>query len=341
MILVTGGTGLLGSHLLLELVREHEEVVAIKRPSSDLGEVKRVFSRTSGEAGELFRLIDWIDIDLMNYAEVERVMIDIHQVYHCAAMVSFQPRDAKRMIEFNVRSTENIVNACLETNVGRLLHVSSSSAIGRAPEGVPADESMIWARSRSHTAYSVSKFKSEMEVWRGMEEGLKAVIVNPTIILGPGFWDRGSSVMFSRVARGLKYATPGMTGYVGVRDVVTAMTQLMASEHTGERYILSAGDHTYAEILEMIAGALGQPRKMKLLPPRALRSLARLDSVVGFVTGRRSLTPEQARAAFSRSTYSNRKVREAIGIEFTPVGEVVERIAAIYSGKRNPPPGNM
>ena len=153
MILVTGGTGLLGSHLLLELVREHEDVVALKRPSSNLNEVKRVFSYSSNEAGDLFKLIDWVDVDLMNYAEVERVMIDIDQVYHCAAMVSFQPRDRKKMIGFNTEITANIVNACIETGMARLLHVSSSSSIGKAPDGSPADESLIWTRNKTSTSY--------------------------------------------------------------------------------------------------------------------------------------------------------------------------------------------
>ena len=256
MILVTGGSGLLGSHLLLELVREHEEVVALKRPTSDLEEVKRVFSYYSGEADELFKLIDWVDADLLNYADVERVMIDIDQVYHCAATVSFQPRDRQWMIDYNTQSTANIVNACMATSVDKLLHVSSSSAIGRSPEGSPADESMIWAHTKSSTGYSVSKFKSEMEVWRGIEEGLKAVIVNPTIILGPGFWNRGSSSMFSRVAGGLKFATPGVTGYVGVQDVVSAMTQLMASDISGERFIVNSGDFSFRDVFEMMTVAL-------------------------------------------------------------------------------------
>ena len=123
MILVTGGTGLLGSHLLLELVREHEEVVALKRSSSDLEEVKRVFSYYSNEADHLFKLIDWVDVDLLYQQDMERVMIDIEEVYHCAAMVSFQPRDRKKMIDFNTEATANIVNACIETGTARLLHV--------------------------------------------------------------------------------------------------------------------------------------------------------------------------------------------------------------------------
>jgi nucleoside-diphosphate-sugar epimerase len=330
MILVTGGTGLLGSHLLLELVREHEEVVALKRPSSDLEEVKRVFSCYSGEAGELYQLIDWVDVDLLSYAEVERVMIDIDQVYHCAAMVSFQPRDRKRMIEFNTQSTANVVNACLETSVDKLLHVSSSSAIGKAPLGSPARESMIWARTKTSTGYSISKFRSEMEVWRGIEEGLKAVIVNPTIIMGPGFWNRGSSSMFSRVAGGLRYATPGVTGYVGVQDVVSAMTSLMVSEVSGERFILSSGDYSYQEVFEMIASSLGISRNMKSVKPSTLRLLSRLDSVAGFFTGKRRITSEQVKAAFNEVHFSNEKIFGEIGMEFTPLDKVIGHVAGCY-----------
>jgi len=333
MILVTGGTGLLGSHLLLELVREHEEVIAVKRPSSDLEEVKKVFAYHSSEAADLFRLIDWVDLDLESDEEVERAMIDVDRIFHCAAQVSFQPGDARRMIKFNANSTANVVRACQVNGGTRLVHVSSSSAIGKAPDGLPANEEMIWGSSKNNSAYSVSKFRSEMEVWRGMEEGLDAVIVNPTIILGPGFWDQGSSAIVSRVAGGLKYSTPGRTGYVGVGDVVRAMTSLMESDIKDERFILSAGDYSYAEIMEMIAAALGKPRVMKLLSPSALRSLARLDGIKGFFTGKRSLTSVQAKSAFSQTSYSNEKIGEAIGFEFTPLEQVVKEVVRHYQAK--------
>lgn len=330
MILVTGGTGLLGSHLLLELVRDHEEVVAIKRPSSNLDEVKKVFTRYTGEGEELFRLIDWVDIDLEDSMEVEQAMIDVDRVYHCAAQVSFHPHDDRQMISYNVLSTENVVNACLATGGKRLLHVSSSSAIGKSPNALPAHEGLIWSGSKTHTPYSVSKFRSEMEVWRGIEEGLEAVIVNPVIILGTGFSDRGSSALFGRILDGLKYATSGVTGYVGVNDVVSAMTALMESDIKGERFILSAGDYSYAEIMEMIAAALGSPRTMKLLSPSALRWLARLDAARAVFTGKRTLTSIQAAAAFGKSSYSAEKIKNAIGFGFTPVEQVVEDVARYY-----------
>ncbi|MEN8230929.1 MAG: NAD-dependent epimerase/dehydratase family protein [Bacteroidota bacterium] len=330
MILVTGGTGLLGSHLLFELVREHEEVVALKRPSSNLEEVKRVFAYHSNEAEELFKLIDWVDVDLLSQFELERVMIDIEQVYHCAGMVSFQPRDRKRMIDFNEQSTANVVNACMEAGVEKLMHVSSSSAIGKAPGGTAADENRIWARSKYSSGYAESKFRSEMEVWRGIEEGLKAVIVNPTIILGPGFWDRGSSSMFSRVAGGLKHATPGVTGYVGVQDVVSAMIQLMSSDIVGERFILSAGDHSYREIFEMMGTSLGVARKLKEVSPSTLGLLVRLDAFTGFFSGKRRITSEHVHSAFYQARFSNEKIREALGMEFTPVSEAIEGVARMY-----------
>jgi dihydroflavonol-4-reductase len=330
MILVTGGTGLLGSHLLLELVREHQEVVALKRPSSDLEEVRKVFSYYTGEVDELFRLIDWADIDLLDEDALERAMIDVDQVYHCAAKVSFHPRDADGMIEFNQACTRSVVNAALEAGIERFMYVSSSSTIGKPPEGELANETMIYDSAKTNTAYSLSKFRGEMEVWRGIEEGLKAVIVNPVIILGAGFWERGSSALFHNIARGLKYGSPGINGFVGVYDVVEVMTRLMATDITGERYILSAGEITFTELLEMTASSMGEPRKLKMASPGTLELLARLDAIRGFFTGKRTLTLEQAKASFNRNRFSTEKIREALGYEFTPLPQVVDRISKIY-----------
>ena len=339
MILVTGGTGLLGSHLLMALVREHEEVLAVKRPSSNLEEVRKVFRRHTPpkEAEEHFRLIDWVDADLLDYHETERLLIDVDRVFHCAGMVSFSGRDRQAMMDFNVGSTRNLVNAILEVGGSsdpggkvRLLHVSSTSAIGRAPAGEKAHEGLIWADGKDHTAYSISKFRSEMEVWRGIEEGLEAVIVNPAIILGAGFWDGGSSSLFSRVAGGMRMSTPGMTGYVGVNDVVEAMCRLMDSKLSAQRYILSEGDYRYSEVMEMIASALGKPAAMKHIGPRMLLNLARLDGFREWLTGRRILTTEQAVAAFHTSRFSNEKICRETGFRFTPVERVVRKVASHY-----------
>lgn len=347
MIVLTGGTGLLGSHLLVELSREGKEIMALKRPSSNLEEVKRVFgyyadgmtggeSGTSGESGagvnapDLFERIRWVDADLLNQAEMEEVLEGVDQVYHCAGMVSFQPRDRRRMLRFNTGSTACMVNACMASGVKKLVHVSSTSAIGRAPEGSPANESMIWSKTKTSTAYSESKFRSEMEVWRGIEEGLNAVIVNPSIILGAGFWKRGSSSMVDRVAKGLRYTTPGITGYVGVQDVVASMIRLMQSDISGERFIVSEGNYSLAGIFEMIGRALGMSPKLKQASPALLHKVVRLDAFASLLRGSRQITMEHARAAFEEVRFSSDKIREAIGMEFTPIEKVIEELAAHY-----------
>jgi dihydroflavonol-4-reductase len=330
MILVTGGTGLLGSHLLVELAGKHEKVVAVRRATSDLEEVRRMCYRYTEEPDALFNRVEWVEADLLNEAEVARVMQGIERVFHCAGMVSFNKADHREMFRFNVHGTANVVNACLAAGVKKLLHVSSSSAIGQPPEGIPATEELIWARTRESTGYAVSKFKSEMEVWRGIEEGLSAVIVNPTIILGAGFWNRSGSSMFTRVDRGLRFATPGITGYVDVRDVVRVMIRLMDSGITGERFIVSAGDYSFREILEMIARELGKPREMKLVSRSLLNVLSKLDSFAGLFTGKRLVTGEQVKSAFNENRFSSSKIREATGFEFTPVEETIAHVAGIY-----------
>ncbi len=336
MILVSGGSGLLGSHLLLKLVQEKaqvgdpEKVLAVKRPSSNLDELKRVFGYYSSEMYELYDRIQWVDANLLNQAEMMEVLEDVNQVYHCAAMVSFQPRDRQKMIRFNTDATESLVNACLSTGVEKLIHVSSNSAIGRPPEGSPANESMIWSPAKTSTGYAESKFRSEMEVWRGMEEGLKAVIVNPSIILGAGFWKRGSSSMFSRVAGGLKYGAPGITGYVGVQDVVSAMIQLMNSDISGERYILNGGNYSYLEVFRMIGQALGVSRDLKQVSPALLKRLSQLDAFAAFFTGKRNLTSEHISAAFGEVRFSSEKVRTALGMDFSPIRQVIGEVATHY-----------
>lgn len=330
MILVTGGTGLLGSHLLPELVKRNEDVVATKRKSSDLGEVKRLFGYYSGEEDALFARIRWVDTDLLDYVALLDVMEGVKRVYHCAGMVSFERQFRRKMMLNNVRGTANVVDACLEKHIEKMVHVSSSSAIGQPPDGELADESMIFAPSRSGTGYALSKFKSEMEVWRGIEHGLKAVIVNPTIIVGPGHWDRGSSSMFPAIKRGVPFYTTGATGFVGVQDVVEAMIRLMDSEISGERFILNSENLSYRELFGLISAAFGQERSRRAVSYRLLMLLSRLDCFAGFLTRKRHITPEQVRAAFSVNRFSNKKIREAIGMEFASIEEVIGSVVKRY-----------
>ena len=326
MILVTGATGLLGSHLLYILATSDESVRATFRPASDRDEVKRVFSYYTDQPEEIFQRIDWIEADLMLPESLDKIFEDVDKVYHAAAYVSFDPRDRKQLVNDNRSVTANIVNACLEKENIRLLHVSSTSAIGASRNGDPVDESLIWKPDKHNSGYSISKFLSEMEVWRGIEEGLDAIIVNPSIIFGPGFWHKGSSSMFTNIQKGLKYYTEGVTGFVGVEDVVKSMIALMNSNVSGERFIISSENLSYKDVFTMIAEEMGKdPPHIKANP--ILAGLAwRLDAFRSWFGLPRVITRETVRAGANRNYFSNEKIKNEIGIEFEEVRDVVRRV---------------
>lgn len=332
MILLTGATGLLGSHLLYELVRNNRKVTAIRRSEKNMPEVLRVFSYYTGEAEEMLKKVRWVDADITNYHDMLEVMEGVEEVYHCAAVVSFDPARRRQMIHSNTQGTANVINAALENKVQKLVHVSSTSAVGKPLNGQPADESMIWTESKSNTGYSVSKFRSEMEVWRGMQEGLDAVIVNPSIILGPGFWDHGSSSIFTKIDHGMKFYSYGMTGYVSVWDVVQAMIRLMESDIKGERFLVSAENLTYRQVFDKVAEALNR-KKPHIEGTFVMAELAwRLDWLKSrfFRWGEHTFTRERVRAARHVTKFSNGKIRKAIGMEFQPVDEVIQKVAEFY-----------
>lgn len=332
MILVTGGTGLLGAHLLQILISRdgNSKVIVTRRKGSNVEEVRRIFGYYSEEVDNLFSKIEWIDLDILDYAALLEKMEGIERVYHCAAMVSFERNNRKQMIRNNVEGTANIVNGCLEKGVKKLIHVSSSSTIGQPYSEQPAEESMIYSNSKSNTGYSISKFKSEMEVWRGIENGLNAVIINPTIILGPGFWDRGSSEMFSRGKKGIPFFTSGETGFVDVNDVVNVMIRLMDSEITGERFILNSENMSFKKLFEMITYAFHKTQPKREISYQLLLFLSRLDVIPGLILGKRHLTSEQARAAFAVNHFSNEKVCKALDYKFKPIEKAIEFIAECY-----------
>ena len=185
MIVVTGGTGLVGAHLLYDLCKKHEHVRALKRQNSDLKQVKKTFFYYSHDAENLFQKIEWVNADVTDYFSLEDAFKDAKQVYHVAAMVSFHEKDNRKMMEINVKGTANVVNAALHHKIEKLCYVSSIAALGRPDANELATEETPWKDSDKSTAYSISKYKAELEVWRGIEEGLNAVIVNPSVILGP------------------------------------------------------------------------------------------------------------------------------------------------------------
>lgn len=329
-ILVTGGTGLVGSHLLYHLLQQENQITALKRSSSKTEMVRKIFSYYTSDPESFFRRITWIDCDLLDPESVIESVRDsgCEEVFHCAAMVSFRASEHKKMIANNVTVTENIVNACLELGIRKMCYVSSTAALGSASEGEEVTEESIWKPSSARSAYAFSKFRSEMEVWRGIEEGLQAVIVNPSIILGPGFWNKGSPSIFSAVHKGMKFYTNGVTGYVDVRDVVQIMDLLMQSGIAGERFIVSSQNLSYREIFTMMARELGtEPPRYYANP--AMTCIAWIfSSAFSLITSRDPLlTKEMLSASQSIVRFSNQKIKKKIGYQFIPVQETVHFVA--------------
>jgi nucleoside-diphosphate-sugar epimerase len=327
MVLVTGGTGLVGSHLLLDLSLNGETVRALKRKNSDISFVKNIFSSRP----DLFKKIEWADGDVLDIFSLQEAMNGVSKVYHCAAMVSFIPGEADEMMKININGTANVVNLCLENKIEKLCHVSSVAAINRLNEDETIDENSQWKISKRNSNYALSKYGAEREVWRGIAEGLNAVIVNPTIIFGPGNWKTGSTALFPQIWKGLKFYTDGTTGFVDVRDVSRAMILLMESEIHSERFIINAENLNFKKIFDWIAEGLGKP-KPSIYAYGWMRSVAwRAEALKKFLFNTKPfITKETAFAAHRKVHFSNAKVKKAIGMDFIPVQKSLKDTCEVF-----------
>ena len=314
MILVTGAGGLVGSHLVKQLVSEGNRVRAIYRSSIPLPEV----------AGT----VEWVKGDILDVVSLEEAMKGIQQVYHCAAIVTFNPKKKALLHQTNVEGTANVVNACLNEGISKLLFVSSVAALGRIREDIPIDEKMNWSEETSNSEYGKSKYFAEMEVWRGIGEGLNAVIVNPVIILGAGDWTKGSSEIFKSAYDEFPWYTEGISGFVDVIDVVRAMILLMGSNCTAERYILSAEDLPFREVFTRIANNFGKKPPNRKVTPLLAALVWRIEAVKARFTGKDPLlTRETARTAAAKVHFDNNKFKLFfVNFNYTPVTVSLKRI---------------
>lgn len=319
MILVTGGTGLLGSHLLLSLARDGRKVRAIYRNADTLKRVRRVFSTPGRDADDLFDHIEWFPADINDLPTLELAFEGVSLVYHCAALISFDPRDFRRLKKINIEGTAHIVNLCLAKGIKKLLYVSSIAAVGRSQDGRESDED-DFGPDPFPGVYAISKQAAEMEVWRGSQEGLTMVIINPGLIIGPGFWQEGSGAILRAGASGRLFAPPGGTGFVAVTDVVRIMRRLMDSGYRNERFIVISENRRYQEVLNRIAQACGKQGPKLLLPKSLLGILRYLDWLRTLISGHpRMLTKSTVAGLLNPTTYSNRKIREALNYTFEPL----------------------
>lgn len=309
MILVTGGTGFLGSTLIKLLIDEGNAVLAIKREHSEIPETLRSSS-----------LVQWLTADITDYFALADAFEGVTQVYHCAAKVSYQKEDWAAMLHTNIEGTRHIVNLCLERGV-RLVHVSSIAALGSPLHGELTSEQSKWDDGARHSKYALSKYESEMDVWRGIMEGLDAVIINPSVIMGVGCGDKGSGTIFNLVQKGMKIYPPGTVGIVDVEDVANIMILLMNNRAiSGERFVLNSENLSNKNLLERIAKLLGKPAPTIKARPFMLSIAWRIAKVIAFFKGERpALTRETAKAAASKLAYSNKKVTDTTGYCFKPI----------------------
>lgn len=330
MILVTGATGLVGSHLILHLLENGENVRAIYHTSQSTAKTKSLFRLHQKE--HLFEKISWVAADITDVPSLSQAFANIQYVYHCAALVSFDPNDEKLLRKINIEGTANIVNLCLEFNVKKICHISSIAALGDLKPGeTVVDENTEWNPEAPHSDYAISKHGAEMEIWRGQQEGLAVAIINPGVIIGPGFWTSGSGAIFTRVSRGLRYYTKGVTGFVGVDDVVKIACAAMKSNRSGEQYIAVSEILTFENMLKMVATSLKVKAPAIHAKPWLTSIFWRADWILSGVFMRKpKLSRMMAHSLHSIDHYSSEKTKRELSFSFRGISEVIIEVGTCY-----------
>ncbi|MEM9831731.1 MAG: NAD-dependent epimerase/dehydratase family protein [Bacteroidota bacterium] len=314
MHLVTGATGLIGSFICRALLGAGYTIRALKRKASDMSLVKDIQSE-----------IEWVEGDLLDVASLEKNLEEVNGIIHSAAFISYDSRDEAIMQKINVEGTANMVNAALKQGINHFVHISSVAAVGKKAADDLINETHTINQDDQLTGYARSKWLAELEVWRGIAEGLPAVILNPSLVLGPGDWEKSSTQLFKYIEEENRFYTAGLVNYVDVRDVAEAALQVINPMSTEERYIISAGSVSYKQLFDMMADALGKrPPNIKISAP-IVKGLSKLDRVRTLLTRQKPLvTDELAQIARNKHTYSNQKAFETLGIEFRSLNETIQ-----------------
>jgi len=326
MIFVTGGTGLVGGYLLKELLRTHSNILALYRNQYPIQ-----------LSNEEINKITWVKGDVMDVTLLHEAMQSCEKVYHCAGVVSFNPSRRNELLKINVGGTANVVNAALSAGVKKLVHVSSVSALGRKRNNITVTEEMKWSEESNISNYGRSKFLAELEVWRGISEGLRAIIVNPTIVLGVGNWNHSSAATFKSAYNEFPWYTNGVSGFVDGADVARAMIQLMDSEISGERFILSAENWSYRDLFTSMAKAFGKKPPRREVSPFFASLVWRIEKIKSKLKGEDPLlTRETAETAQTKVYFDNSKIRKFLpGFIFRPISHTIDAYCREYLANLN------
>lgn len=324
MVLITGGTGLVGRHLLEVLLAAGERVRAVHRPASDRLQAEDFLKKKGIDASAL----EWFEAELWDEERLEEALQGCSRVYHCAAVVSFHRRDTSQMMAVNRDATAMLVNTMLHAGVSELIHISSVSALGRK-EGEPVHEDVPFEEGSGVTHYARSKYLAELEVWRGKEEGLKVIVVNPVIVLGPGDFRRSSSTMFALARQGFQWYPSGSNGFVSASDVARACHLLVSHECWNDRFMLCAENQAYRQVLTWMAEAMRTPPPIRRLRGWMLGLAWRFGLVLELVTGRKSsITRESVQNTNKKHTYASdflERTLESKGVQwqYEPIEKVI------------------
>lgn len=330
MNLVTGATGMLGTHVMLELLIRGQKTKALIRKGANTSIVKKVFEFYYPEKN-YFDQIVWAEGDILDIISLQDAMKDCEVVYHTAAIVSYHKADRKAMYTTNIEGTANVVNVALETGIKKLCHVSSIAALGKALQGVSLTEETEWKNSNENPHYGITKHLAEMEVWRGIQEGLPSVIVNPGLIIGPGDFSRSSGGIFTKLNEGLNYYPLGGTGVVSAKDCAIMMADLVQKDISGERYLLVSENTDMKAVFEKVAESLGKPKPQKPATTFIMQVVRIAEWLKEKFTGRKAIvTRESVKRTTQQVFYNNEKVRSAINRDFEPVGIAIEQTGRFF-----------
>jgi len=334
MILITGATGLVGSHLALQLLENGEKIRAIYRNQSSILATKSLFE--GYEKSHLFDKIEWIKADITDIPSLEIAFANVDSVFHCAALISFDPNDEDLLRKTNIEGTANIVNLSLSYGAKKVGYVSSIAALGDRKEyETIITEETEWNPEKHHSDYAISKYGAEMEIWRGQQEGLQVVVINPGIILGPGFWKQGSGKLFSAVANGLKFYTKGTSGFVSVIDVVNLLivaTAKIDEKQNGQRYIAIENNYSYETIFNEIAKVLNVEKPKFYIAYWQTELAWRWNWLTSILLNKKRLiSKETMRSCHQLDCYSNEKARIKFDYQFKNVPSYISEMASYYS----------
>jgi dihydroflavonol-4-reductase len=314
--------------LLYRFRESGKNIIATYRDLKSLDKTREIFESYEKGAGAQVDYFQWKQSDILEIPSLEIAMQNVTTVYHCAAAIDHLPFEEMKNI--NMRGTENVINVALAAGVKKFCHVSSIAALGEAVGNRAVNEDDFFNLDGLNTNYAITKFGAEMEAWRGTQEDMDVIIINPGVIIGEGNWKSGSGQLISKTASGNKFYTNGSSGFIDVRDVTKAMKYLTESDLKNDRYILVSENKTYREVLDLIALSLQKPKpniQLKSGVLKLISHLLKVPNLLGFST---RLSMAKVQSMTSKTKYSNTKIRKILNFELTPLEETIDRVATFY-----------